>query len=106
MPTADYQSPPPAPANITAPRRYDGVVAVIARSRRRRSNPLAVIPGWCVSTRPQMRNCASGNLEIPGSMLHIARNDVGIFQNGSRKIRRVGLTKNVDRIARLQVAPL
>ena len=23
-----------------------------------------VIPGWCVSTRPQMRNCASGNLEI------------------------------------------
>ncbi|SHK82387.1 hypothetical protein SAMN05444159_4277 [Bradyrhizobium lablabi] len=31
-----------------------------------------VIPGWCVSTRPQMRNCASGNLEIPGSMLRIA----------------------------------
>src|SRR6202030_1628675 len=28
----------------------------------------AVIPGWCASTRPQMRNCASGNLEIPGSM--------------------------------------
>jgi hypothetical protein len=24
------------------------------------------------STRPQMRNCASGNLEIPGSMLRIA----------------------------------
>src|SRR6185437_14854784 len=24
-----------------------------------------VIPGWCVSTRPQMRNCASGNLGIP-----------------------------------------
>ena len=24
----------------------------------------AVIPGWCASTRPQMRNCASGNLEI------------------------------------------
>src|ERR1700759_282089 len=22
----------------------------------------AVIPGWYVSTRPQMRNCASGNL--------------------------------------------
>jgi hypothetical protein len=32
----------------------------------------SVIPGWCVSTRPQMRNCASGNLEIPGSMLRIA----------------------------------
>ena len=30
----------------------------------------AVIPGWCVgSTRPQMRNGASGNIEIPGSML-------------------------------------
>src|ERR1700721_4756625 len=26
---------------------------------------IAVIPGWCVSTRPQMHNCASGNLEIP-----------------------------------------
>jgi len=24
------------------------------------------------STGPQMRNCASGNLEIPGSMLRIA----------------------------------
>jgi len=33
---------------------------------------VAVIPGWCASTRPQMRNCASGNLEIPGSMLRIA----------------------------------
>ena len=32
----------------------------------------SVIPGWCVSNRPQMRNCASGNLEIPGSMLRIA----------------------------------
>jgi hypothetical protein len=31
-----------------------------------------VIPGWCVSTRPQMRHCASGNFEIPGSMLRIA----------------------------------
>jgi hypothetical protein len=31
-----------------------------------------VIPGWCASTRPQMRNCASANLEIPGSMLRIA----------------------------------
>src|SRR6516165_7521212 len=27
-----------------------------------------VIPGWCASTGPQMRNCASGNLEIPGSI--------------------------------------
>src|SRR4029079_3180401 len=24
---------------------------------------------WSERTRPQMRNCASGNLEIPGSML-------------------------------------
>ena len=38
-----------------------------------------VLPGWCVSTRPQMRNCASGNLEIlrcaiahHSSMLRIA----------------------------------
>src|ERR1700744_4277855 len=38
-----------------------------------------VIPGWCESTRPQMRNCASGNLEIlrcalahRSSMLRIA----------------------------------
>jgi hypothetical protein len=30
------------------------------------ASPL-VIPGWCASTRPQMRNCASVNLEIPGS---------------------------------------
>lgn len=29
----------------------------------------AVILRWCASTRPQMRNCASGNLEIPGSPL-------------------------------------
>jgi hypothetical protein len=32
---------------------------------------LAVIPG-CAKRRPQVRNCASGNLEIPGSMLRIA----------------------------------
>jgi transposase len=31
-----------------------------------------VIPECCVSTRPQMRNCTSRNLEIPGSMLRIA----------------------------------
>jgi len=31
-----------------------------------------VIPGWCAGTRPQVRNCAPGNLEIPGSMLRIA----------------------------------
>ncbi|SHG69878.1 hypothetical protein SAMN05444169_3720 [Bradyrhizobium erythrophlei] len=29
-----------------------------------------VIPGCALE--PQMRNCASGNLEIPGSMLRIA----------------------------------
>ena len=27
----------------------------------------SVIPGWCVSTRPQMCDCTSRNLEIPGS---------------------------------------
>ena len=27
-----------------------------------------VIPGWCVSTRPKMCSCTSGNLEIPGAM--------------------------------------
>jgi hypothetical protein len=31
-----------------------------------------VIPGWCASTRPQLRNCAPGNPWIPGSMLRIA----------------------------------
>src|SRR6202158_5602921 len=40
--------------------------------RSRRSNPDSVIPGWCVSTRPQMCNCTSGNPWIPGSMLCIA----------------------------------
>ena len=35
-------------------------------------NSDSVIPGWRVSARPQMRYCASGNLEIPGSMLRIA----------------------------------
>jgi hypothetical protein len=33
-----------------------------------RKQSASVIPGWCVSTRPQMRNCASGNLEIPDSL--------------------------------------
>jgi len=33
---------------------------------------LFVIPGWCISTGPRMRNCAPVNLEIPGSMLRIA----------------------------------
>jgi hypothetical protein len=32
----------------------------------------SVIPGWRTGTRPQMRNGASGNFEIPGSMLRIA----------------------------------
>jgi hypothetical protein len=32
---------------------------------------LIVIPGHA-KRGPQMRNCASGNLEIPGSMLRIA----------------------------------
>jgi hypothetical protein len=34
-----------------------------------------VIPGRCASTGPQMRNCASGNLEIPGSRSRAPRND-------------------------------
>jgi hypothetical protein len=32
----------------------------------------SVVPGWCASTRPQVRNCAPGKFEIPGSMLRIA----------------------------------
>jgi hypothetical protein len=42
--------------------------------REERSNAALnfVIPGWCASTRPQVRNYAPGNLEIPGSMLRIA----------------------------------
>ena len=36
---------------------------------RRQVLIVTVIPGWCASTRPQMCNCTSGNLEIPGSML-------------------------------------
>jgi hypothetical protein len=34
--------------------------------------PCSVIPGRCDSIEPQMRNCASGNLEIPGSSLRDA----------------------------------
>src|SRR5580700_10155289 len=46
-------------------------------------NPASVIPGWCVSTRPQMCNCTSGILEIPGSMRSLSsgralRGPVGI----------------------------
>jgi hypothetical protein len=41
------------------------VVAERKRPRLRHS-------GMVRRTRPQMRNCASGNLEIPGSMLRIA----------------------------------
>ena len=32
----------------------------------------SVIPGWCASTRPQMCDCTSGNLEIPSSRLRLA----------------------------------
>ena len=46
------------------------ILPVIARNLGGQLDP--VIPGWCVSTRPQMCNCTSGNLEIPGSMLRIA----------------------------------
>jgi hypothetical protein len=49
-----------------------GLIAPCFHRRRGEAGYSAVIPGWCVSTRPQMRNCASGNLEIPGSMLCIA----------------------------------
>src|SRR4051812_8931032 len=41
-----------------------------------------VIPGWCVSTRPQVRNCAPGKSEIPRCaiahlrfVLRMSRND-------------------------------
>jgi len=42
------------------------------RGKAGRDNEYAVIFGMVRRTRPQMRNCASGNLEIPGSMLRIA----------------------------------
>jgi hypothetical protein len=32
----------------------------------------AVIPGSAARRRPQMCDCTSGNLEIPGAMLRIA----------------------------------
>src|SRR5215475_10795406 len=56
----------------------------------------AVIPGWChrvramrgpmtgASTRPQMRNCASGNLEIPGSISDL----------GFTRVRQTWLSKS------------
>src|SRR5215471_16875403 len=56
----------------------------------------AVIPGWChrvramrgpmtgSSTRPQMRNCASGNLEIPGSIPDL----------GFTRVRQIWLSKS------------
>jgi hypothetical protein len=43
-----------------------------ASGRSRPDGRKAVIPGRRGSDEPQMRNCASGNLEIPGSMLRIA----------------------------------
>ena len=55
------------------------------------TNP--VIPGWCVSTRPQMRNCASGNLEIPGSLAKRSRPGMtvpGCLKDKSRSIRGFG----------------
>src|SRR6266478_3550890 len=50
---------------------YADFFLVIARSEATKQST-SVIPGWCVSTRPQMCNGTSGNLEIPGSMLRIA----------------------------------
>src|SRR6266567_4490560 len=87
MPTADYRSRPPAPANITAPARSgDGAITfVIARSRRRRSNPVL----------------SAANMDCFASLAMTVAN-----ARPSRKIRRVGFAKNVDGIARLQVAPL
>src|SRR5712671_3890889 len=38
----------------------------------KRRNLIRRHSGMVRRTRPQMRNCASGNLEIPGSMLRIA----------------------------------
>src|SRR5215831_5169378 len=58
----------------------------------------AVIPGWCASTRPQMRNRASGNLEIPGSM----REPVIGPRIARTRWHRPGMTKNDEtRIARI-----
>jgi hypothetical protein len=48
---------------------HDGVE--MAGFFQTRSVPV-VIPGWCVSTRPQMCNCTLGDPEMPGSMLRIA----------------------------------
>jgi hypothetical protein len=45
---------------------------------------------WMVRrTRPQMRNCASRNLEIPGSMLRIAPEMTGHTTTLSRFAARV-----------------
>jgi len=47
---------------------------ISANQNKRRPNELSF--RMVRRTRPQMHNCASGNFEIPGSILRIARNDV------------------------------
>jgi hypothetical protein len=58
--------------------------ASAGQSESIRGFPSAVIPGWCASTRPQMRNCASGNLEIPGSIPEL----------GFTRVRQIWLSKS------------
>src|SRR5690348_12270710 len=43
-----------------------GVTVVHARGLRHRAMKATVIPGWCAGTKSQMRNCASGILEVLG----------------------------------------
>jgi hypothetical protein len=62
---SEHPSPAPHP---TTPQPYSRHPKAQSGEAVRNS----VIPGWRVSARPQMRNCASGNPEIPGSMLRIA----------------------------------
>jgi len=70
--------------------------AVIARSASDEASCF-VIPGWCVGTRPQMRSCASGNLEIPGSMLRIVPGMTGKFKPPTRNNGRIGKKRNEER---------
>src|SRR5882724_1748183 len=55
------------PPNIMVPRQIGEIFRPLRPSGRYSIGwvpPVVVIPGWCASTRPQMCNCTSGNLEI------------------------------------------
>jgi hypothetical protein len=109
MPTAACRSRRQAPANISARRRWGEVrtAAVSARSMADQT----VIPGWCVSTGPPMRNCASGNLELPGSRSLSSGSPQarpGGARNNrpwSRIIRPVRATKYMDGLAGRESRP-